>query len=145
MTKYSIYIGTDGEEATSHGADYVYGGMNPADALAKFINDMDVMREVRNDRPGLASIEAFDDDMSAAVYPLEDGAWELHVYTDDVSDIAITIPPTELVSLTDAADMLDVTRQAVHKLLQSGKLDGRKVGNTWSVCRASVERRISGK
>ena len=139
MTKHSIYIGTNGEEATSHGAEYVQDGMNPADALSKFVNDADTMREVRGDHPELTSIAAFDDEISAAVYPLDDGSWELHVYTNDGNDIAITIPPTEFVSLTDAADMLDVTRQAVHKLLQAGKLDGRKVGNTWSVCRASVE------
>ena len=138
MTKHSIYIGTNGEEATAHGAEYVQDGMNPADALAKFVNDADTMREVRGDHPELTSIAAFDDEISAAVYPLDDGSWELHIHIGE-ADTAITIPPTEFVSLTYAADMLDVTRQAVHKLLQAGKLDGRKVGNTWSVCRASVE------
>jgi hypothetical protein len=34
---YDIYVGTNGEEATAHGPDYAYEGMNPADALTRMV------------------------------------------------------------------------------------------------------------
>ena len=46
-----------------------------------------------------------------------------------------------ILSLTDAAKMLGVSRQRVHILLQTGQLEGFKVGNTWIVYRKSVENR----
>ena len=49
----------------------------------------------------------------------------------------------EVMSLTEAADMLGLTRQRVHVLLQNGQLVGYKVGNTWNVYRKSVEQRMS--
>ena len=49
----------------------------------------------------------------------------------------------ESVSITEAAELLGVSRQRVHVLLQNGQLEGRKVGNTWSVSRQSVENRMS--
>lgn len=48
-----------------------------------------------------------------------------------------------LYSITEAADILGITRQRVHVLLQGGKLDGCKVGNTWIVYGDSVEKRKS--
>ena len=48
-------------------------------------------------------------------------------------------------SITEAAGILDVSRQRVHKMIQDGKLDARKVGNTWTVYRYSVEARLAGK
>ena len=42
-----------------------------------------------------------------------------------------------VLSITDAAYELDVTRQRVHAMLKGGKLKG----NTWVVCRESVVRR----
>ena len=48
-----------------------------------------------------------------------------------------------LVSVQEAAGMLGVNRQRVHQLLGSGKLDGAKVGGTWVIDRASVERRLA--
>lgn len=50
-----------------------------------------------------------------------------------------------IICLTDAAEMLGVTRQRVHVLLQNGQLDGFKVGNSWNVYRESVENRISNR
>ena len=47
----------------------------------------------------------------------------------------------DVCSVTEAADILGVSRQRVHAMLQSGILGGRKVGKTWNVDRASVERR----
>lgn len=46
-----------------------------------------------------------------------------------------------LMSVQEAADALGVNRQRVHQLLDTGKLDGRKVGGTWVLDRASVEER----
>ena len=46
-------------------------------------------------------------------------------------------------SITEAAGILGVSRQRVHQLLQAGKLDGYKVGNTWSIYRYSVESWLS--
>lgn len=45
-------------------------------------------------------------------------------------------------SITEAAGILNVSRQRVHKMLETGKLEGRKVGNTWTVYRYSVEARL---
>ena len=48
-----------------------------------------------------------------------------------------------VISLTEAAELLGVSRQRVHILLQNGQLDGFKVGNTWNVYRASVDKRMA--
>ena len=50
---------------------------------------------------------------------------------------------SSIISLTEAADMLGVTRQRVHVLLNNGQIDGFKVGNTWNVYRYSVEKRLA--
>ena len=47
-------------------------------------------------------------------------------------DVAIgSLPP--LVSVSEAAEMLDITPQGVNKKLKSGALPGVKVGNTWVI------------
>lgn len=45
-------------------------------------------------------------------------------------------------SITETAGILNVSRQRVHAMIQAGILDGRKVGNTWSIYRYSVESRL---
>lgn len=45
-------------------------------------------------------------------------------------------------SVTETAQMLGITRQRVLALLKSGKLEGEKVGTTWSIYRYSVENRL---
>ena len=45
-------------------------------------------------------------------------------------------------SITEAAGILDVSRQRVHAMLKSGILEGHKVGNQWSIYRWSVENRF---
>jgi len=144
MTSYDIYTGFNNDEATAKSATFEYDGMNPADALTKFVADEYAIAEARglHEDETLTELTAFDDDMSASVYPLEDGTWELHIYIDE-TDTAITIPATEYVSLTDAADILGISRQRVHVMLKSGQLNGRKVGSTWIVSRQSVEKRMS--
>lgn len=49
----------------------------------------------------------------------------------------------DIISLTEAAEMLDLSRQRVHVLLQNGQLEGFKVGNTWNVYKSSVEERMT--
>lgn len=46
----------------------------------------------------------------------------------------------DLVSLTEAAEILDVVRQYVHRLAERGQLVGAKVGSTWVFRRVVVER-----
>ena len=141
MTSYDIYIGTNGSEATDHGAEFTYDGLNPADALSKFVADPEAMADARARHADLTELAAFDDGMNASISPLDDGSFELHIYADE-TDTAITIPPTEFTSITDAADMLDVSRQRVHAMLRGGQLAGRMVGNAWMVSKASVNARL---
>ena len=140
MKSFDIYIGIDNQEPTASGPEYVYDGLNPADALTRFVADLYAMRELHDHHESVTELSAFDDDMSASLFPLDDGSYELHIYVDE-TDTAITIPPTEFMSITDAAAMLDLTRQRIHVMLKSGKLTGRMIGSTWVVCRESVMRR----
>lgn len=50
---------------------------------------------------------------------------------------------SSIISLTEAAEMLGVSRQRVHVLLQNEQLDGFMVGNTWCIYHDSVEQRKS--
>jgi excisionase family DNA binding protein len=45
----------------------------------------------------------------------------------------------DLVSLTEAAEMLAVSRTALHKMAVKGQLRGARVGTTWVFRRAAVE------
>lgn len=49
-------------------------------------------------------------------------------------------PVPELVSVTQAAETLGVSRQAVLQRLESGTLPGQKVGSTWVVPASAVTR-----
>ena len=157
MTTYDIYTGYNNEEATGHGAEFVYSGMNPADALSRFVADSDVMREIRDATKGeLTEITAFDDEMTASVYPLEDGTFELHLYVND-TDTAITLPataniataaeigidPGEWISVPEAAGILGVHRNRVLQLIKEELLDAHKVGQRWNINRSSVESRAA--
>lgn len=64
------------------------------------------------------------------------------IFADYAERIA-SMESDELVSMTEAAELIGVSRQRVHQLLQAGKLDGYKVGNTWSIYRYSVESWLS--
>ena len=74
-----------------------------------------------------------------------DGGWKpepLDDYSDALArknDGYITLPKHEqLLSITEAADILEVTRQRVHQMIQAGYLDGAKVGSTWVIYADSV-------
>lgn len=50
-----------------------------------------------------------------------------------------------IVSMTEAAELLDLSRQRVHVLLNNKQLDGFMVGNAWLVYRDSIESRLANK
>jgi excisionase family DNA binding protein len=47
----------------------------------------------------------------------------------------------ELVTITQAAEILAVSRRAVQQLIDTGDLPGRRVGSTWVIQRAALRRR----
>ncbi len=53
---------------------------------------------------------------------------------DDLVEIT-----SEIMSTREAAERLGVTRGAVVKAAQAGRLKGKKIGNTWALLRRSVE------
>ena len=44
-------------------------------------------------------------------------------------------------TITEAADILGITRQGVHDLIKRGKLDAHRRGNSWFVYRYAIEAR----
>lgn len=46
--------------------------------------------------------------------------------------------PEDLMSVTQAADELGITRAAVHDALREGRLKGQQIGNAWVLNRADV-------
>jgi len=50
----------------------------------------------------------------------------------------------ELVSVTQAAEILAVSRRAVHQLIETGALPGRRVGSTWVIQRAALRSQLNG-
>lgn len=53
---------------------------------------------------------------------------------DDELDLA-----ADVLSATEAAERLEITKSAVIKALRAGRLAGTKIGKTWAVSRRSVE------
>ncbi len=49
------------------------------------------------------------------------------------------MPTGDIVSVTEAAKRLGVTRSAVIKAAQAGRIKGKKIGHTWALLRRSVE------
>lgn len=54
----------------------------------------------------------------------------------DDDELVIT---DEIVGTAEAAERLGITRDAVVKAAQAGRLKGKKIGNTWALLRRSVE------
>ena len=57
---------------------------------------------------------------------------------DEYSRRVGIVPMPELVSVTTAAEIAGVSRQAILSRLESGSITGEKVGNTWVVQKSSV-------
>lgn len=70
-------------------------------------------------------------------------AGAVEVMTSEEFDSRAAAPPAAdlpaLVSVTEAADMLGVTRQAVLQMIDRGKMPARQAGNTWVMALATVE------
>lgn len=49
------------------------------------------------------------------------------------------VPTDDIISVTEAAKQLGVTRSAVIKAAQAGRIKGKKIGHTWALLRRSVE------
>jgi excisionase family DNA binding protein len=49
------------------------------------------------------------------------------------------VPTDEIVSVSEAADALRISRSAVLKAAHAGRLKGKKIGKTWALLRRSVE------
>ena len=156
MREYDIYIGFRDEDdpATGHGPYFTQEGFNPADAVARFITGDDYAHLVKapeKEHGPVDEVTAYDEwalvgdeAITASAFLDGDGSWELHVYDSDGRDcLAITLPPTDYMSATDAASELGVNRQRVNQLVRSGKLAGKKVGSTWIIPAASVRARLA--
>lgn len=119
---YDIYTSTDeNEPADAHGATHEQDGLNPADAVSKFIAGLDPKDSIRE-------VCASNDDMIAAAYLCEDGTWELHISDGMTETAVITLPNTcHYMSAADAAEILDISRQRVYQLITSGRLHAKYV------------------
>lgn len=60
--------------------------------------------------------------------------------TDDYDTTLGLTPLPEMMSVTQAAARLDVTRQAILQRLDAGTLPGQRVGSTWAIPTDAVER-----
>ena len=49
------------------------------------------------------------------------------------------VPTEDIMSVTEAAKRLGVTRSAMIKAAQAGRIKGKKIGHTWALLRRSVE------
>lgn len=49
------------------------------------------------------------------------------------------VPTEDIVSVTEAAAALGITRSAVIKAAQTGRIKGKKIGHTWALLRRSVD------
>ena len=55
-------------------------------------------------------------------------------------DVARTVDAApDLLSLTEAAELIGITRPATHQALHEGRLSGQRVGNAWVVRRPDAE------
>jgi hypothetical protein len=49
------------------------------------------------------------------------------------------VPTEDIVSVSEAAGALEITRSAVIKAAQAGRIKGKKIGHTWALLRRSVD------
>lgn len=54
-------------------------------------------------------------------------------------DAEFNVSGLDLMSLTEAAEVIGISRQAVHEALTKGQLAGQRVGNAWVLERQDVE------
>jgi len=61
-----------------------------------------------------------------------------YVLRSDADRTAVQ-PESGLLSMTEAADLIGISRPAVHQALREERLRGRRVGNAWVIRRADAE------
>jgi excisionase family DNA binding protein len=49
-------------------------------------------------------------------------------------------PPPEVMTISDLAEYLQVSKSSLYKLVQQGKVPGQKVGKHWRFSRASIDK-----
>ncbi|MBN8644492.1 MAG: helix-turn-helix domain-containing protein [Planctomycetes bacterium] len=49
-------------------------------------------------------------------------------------------PPPEVMTISDLAEYLQVSKSSLYKLVQQGKVPGQKVGKHWRFHRPTIER-----
>ena len=62
-----------------------------------------------------------------------------YLLAPDVTRSAEANGAGDLLSLTEAADLINITRPAAHQALVESRLRGRRVGNAWVIARADAE------
>jgi hypothetical protein len=62
-----------------------------------------------------------------------------YLLAPEVARAAPSNGTADLLSLTEAADLIGITRPAAHQALTEERLRGRRVGNAWVVARADAE------
>lgn len=54
-------------------------------------------------------------------------------------------PPPEVMTISDLAEYLQVSKSSLYKLVQGGKVPGHKVGKHWRFSRMVIDRWIQGE
>jgi excisionase family DNA binding protein len=49
-------------------------------------------------------------------------------------------PPPEVMTISDLAEYLQVSKSSLYKLVQCGRVPGQKVGKHWRFSRASIDK-----
>lgn len=81
-----------------------------------------------------------------ALQPTGVGVQGVEVVSTAEFDRRNGIPPVpELLSVTEAAELLHVTGTRVRQMLDAGQLPGQKAGATWVLSRAAVERAAASR
>lgn len=53
-------------------------------------------------------------------------------------------PPPEVMTISDLAEYLQVSKSSLYKLVQGGKVPGQKVGKHWRFSRIVIDRWLQG-
>jgi len=55
------------------------------------------------------------------------------------------VPPPEVMTISDLAEYLQVSKSSLYKLVQSGKVPGQKVGKHWRFHKDVIDEWLRGK
>jgi excisionase family DNA binding protein len=54
-------------------------------------------------------------------------------------------PPPEVMTISDLAEYIQVSKSSLYKLVQNGKVPGQKVGKHWRFSRSASDRWLQGE